>query len=121
MAGAMLAVVKVFRPRWWWWMMQRPLWFLAPGLAGIYAAMGLTSPGYAGAVFGFPLLSLGLALILVAAASRRTWLGRTRVPGVAQLASMAFSLYLTHKAVYHLVRPYLGGVLAHAALTALAI
>jgi len=34
---------------------------------------------------------------------------------------MAFSLYLTHKAVYHLVRQNLGGLVLHAALPALAI
>lgn len=121
LAGVMLAVVRGFRPRWWSWMMQRPLWFLAPGLAGVLATMGLSTPGYAGAVFGYPLLSLGFALILVAAASPASWVGRTTLPGVAQLASMAFSLYLTHKAVYHLVRHYLGGVVPQATFSALLV
>ena len=71
---------------------RRGSWFVGPGLAGVYATMCLTTPGYAGAVFGLPLLSLGLALIVVAAASPGTWLGRVPIPGVALLASMAFSL-----------------------------
>lgn len=108
LAGVMLAVVKGFRPAWWCWAMARGVWFLVAGLLVVYAALSLESPGFLSAVFGFPLLSLSLAAIVLASVSPRTGLGRWRVPGVASIAAMAFSLYLTHKAVYHTIRTYLG-------------
>src|SRR5206468_8579853 len=53
------------------------------------------------AVFGFPLLAWSIALIVVAASDSRSALGRRRVPGAAALATGAYSLYLSHKAVFH--------------------
>ena len=51
-------------------------------------------------VFGFPLLSLGLALIVAASISPRCVLSRIR--GFALPATLAYSLYLTHKEIGHL-------------------
>jgi peptidoglycan/LPS O-acetylase OafA/YrhL len=121
LAGVMLAVVKGFRPVWWSWATARSLWFLAAGVAGVYTSMCLQNPGYLHAVIGFPLLSASLAAIVLAAASPHSWPGRWRVPGAAPIAAMAFSLYLTHKAVYHLVRDNLGAHLQHSNLLALCI
>lgn len=121
LAGVMLALVKCFRPAWWSWAMARGVWFLAAGLLGVYAALSLKSPGYLSAVIGFPLLSISLAAIVLAAISPRTWLGRWRVPGVAPIAAMAFSLYLTHKAVYHLTQTYLDAYLPDSNLLELGV
>ena len=108
LVGVIVAAVKGFRPRWWAWAMARGPAFLVLGLAGVLAATTLKAPGFASAVFGFPLLSAGLAAILVALVSPLRWTGRLRVPGARPVAAMAFSLYLTHKAVFHLVREHLG-------------
>lgn len=117
LAGVALAVVKGFRPAWWSWATARGMWFLAAGLAGVVASMCIKNPSFVWAVAGFPLLSISLAAIVPAAVSPRTW----RVPGVAPVAAMAFSLYLTHKAVYHLVREYAGAYLQGANLLALCV
>lgn len=115
LAGVTLALVQTFRPVWWTWGMQRGALLLALGLAGIGFAMLLFRDLFsqAAAIAGYPILSIGLALVAAAAASPRTWLGRVRVPGAAPLAAMAFSLYLSHKMVFHWVRenvePHLGG------------
>lgn len=112
LAGVMLAVIKAFRPAWWSAMMRHGCWFLVAGLLGVGIAMSLPSPGYASAVFGFPLLSASLAAILVSAVNPNALANRMPLPGVATLASMAFSLYLTNKAAYHLVRSTAGDSLA---------
>ena len=52
---------------------------------------------------GFPLLSLGLALITASSVSSHGWLARFKIPGAEWIAALAFTLYLTHKAVGHLV------------------
>lgn len=120
-AGLMLAVVKAFRARWWAWLMRHPWPLILAGLAGVYATMWIETPSLQGAVFGFPLVSLSLASVLAGAASPRCWPGRCNVPGMRPLAAMAFSLYLTHKAVYHLVRSNAPGPLPDSAPLALAI
>ncbi len=111
--GVMLAVVRGFRPAWWAALMARGARLLLLGAAGLVAAMWLLRgvPGFAGIVFGFPLLSCSLACLLAGCLSTKTWPGRWRVPGASTLATLAFGLYLTHKQVYHALDAYLGDAL----------
>ena len=111
LAGLVLGLVRAFRPLWWQAMTARAWWFAAAGVAGMVGATCLQTPGYAGAVLVFPLLGASFASLLVACASSHTWIGRLRIPGAAPLAAMAFSLYLTNKMAYHLVRTHLGASL----------
>jgi len=61
-----------------------------------------------GAVAGFPLISLGIALLLGAMLDLDGVLGRWRIPGIATVATLSFSLYLTHKSVFHIDRLIFG-------------
>jgi peptidoglycan/LPS O-acetylase OafA/YrhL len=108
LAGVTLAAVQVFRPSWWAWATRRSAVFLALGLAGLVAATRVDLASFGGAVVVFPLVALSFGGMLVAAATERGWLGRVRVPGSMFLARIAFSLYLTHKAVFHVVRDRTG-------------
>lgn len=111
LVGAVLAAVRLFRPQWWAAMTARSGAFLLVGVAGVAATGSLLFDGplNAGmAIAGFPLLSLSLGAILVACASKQSMPGRVKVPGAQTLATLAFSLYLTHKSAYHLVREHLG-------------
>jgi peptidoglycan/LPS O-acetylase OafA/YrhL len=56
-----------------------------------------------GVVLGLPLLALGLGLITASSVSKNGLLARVRVPGAQIIATLAYSLYLTHKAVGHIV------------------
>ena len=111
--GVMLAVVRGFRPAWWAALMARGTLLLGAGMAGLALAMWLLRgvPDFAGIVFGYPLLSCSLACVLAGCLSEQSWPGRWRVPGAAALATLAFSLYLTHKQVYHALDAYLGDAL----------
>jgi peptidoglycan/LPS O-acetylase OafA/YrhL len=53
-------------------------------------------------VFGFPVLSVGLGLLVASSVSNNGWL-RFKIPGVKLIATLAYSLYLTHKEMIHLV------------------
>lgn len=121
LAGVALAVVSGFRPIWWSWATARGTWFLAAGLGGVFASMCIKNPSFVWAVAGYPLLSISLAAIVLGAVSPHTLAGRWRVPGAAPLAAMAFSLYLTHKAVYHMVGEHLGSYLEGSNVLALGV
>ncbi len=110
--GVVLAVIKTFRPSWWQKLMVRGYAVLACGIACCALAIWLFHDrfGYLATVIGFPLLSLGLALIVAASISPHCMLSRIR--GFALPATLAYSLYLTHKEILHLDELYLGKFLA---------
>ncbi|OWV92842.1 acyltransferase [Rhizobium sp. R72] len=61
-----------------------------------------------GAVAGFPLISLGVALLLGALLDLDEVLRRWPIAGAAVTATLSYSLYLTHKSVFNLDRVLLG-------------
>jgi peptidoglycan/LPS O-acetylase OafA/YrhL len=111
LAGVAVAVIRGFRSSWWSWAMAHGRLILAGGALGVLAAMQLDFTSYGGTVFGYPLLAASLAMVLVAALSPAVLLSRVSVPGAEALAAMAFSLYLTHKPVYHWIRDNVGASL----------
>lgn len=123
LAGVMLAGVRGFRPAWWTWLMAHGAALLALAAAGLAAAMWLLRgvPGFAGIVFGYPLLSASLACLVLGCISERSWPGRWRLPGAHALATLAFSLYLTHKQVYHAIDAALGDSLAASSILAFCV
>lgn len=123
LAGVILAVVRGFRPVWWYWLMAHGASVLAAGIAGVAGAMWLLRgvPGFVGIVFGYPLLALSLACVVAGCVSERTWPGRWRLPGAQLLATLAFSLYLTHRQVYHLLDEAMGAVLGKSVLLAMSV
>lgn len=104
--GVILAVIKTFRPAWWRNLMAQGYILLAAGLAICSLAIWIFHDrfGFSGAVAGFPLLSLGLALIVASSLSPQCLLSRAR--GFAIPAALAYSLYLTHKEIAHLDNLY---------------
>lgn len=110
--GVVLAIIKTFRPNWWQKLMVQGYAVLVCGIACSALAIWLFRDrfGYLATVFGFPLLSLGLALIVAASISPHCVLSRVR--GFALPATLAYSLYLTHKEIGHLDQLYLGRFLA---------
>ncbi|WP_226929417.1 acyltransferase family protein [Janthinobacterium aquaticum] len=108
LAGTLLAALRAFRPGAWSVLQSHGWLLLCAGLLGVAGVMWLMQgvPGFAGIVFGYPLLAWSFACLLVACSSRQTW--PVRVPGVQLLATLAFCLYLTHKQVFHVVSAWLG-------------
>ncbi|MFS8048517.1 acyltransferase family protein [Rhizobium sp. BR 314] len=113
--GVVLAAIRLFRPLLW----ERYLPpFIALGIGGmavtaalvIFSIRGpfaetnlpLVFQPLAGAVVGFPLFSAGVALILGALLDLQPRIGRWHLPAISGIATLSYSLYLTHKGVYHL-------------------
>ncbi|WP_045726783.1 acyltransferase [Xanthomonas sp. GPE 39] len=123
LAGVILAVLKTFRPQHWQWLQRHATATALVGVAVCALAIWLfrDRTGLLGNAIGWPVLSLGLALLVSAGASMRGPLGRCRVPGAAWLAAVSYSLYLSHKAVFHLTQLWLGPVLEGRGLLAFAV
>lgn len=105
LAGVALAVCAVFRPTWLARMHHYGNLVLLLGLALLATSIALFTRrlGFAATVVGYPLLSLALMAIVAAASGGTSWLARVHVPGTAWLAGTSYSMYLSHKGVFHLV------------------
>ena len=110
--GVALAAIEKFRPRWWTAITSFAPWLWLPALAAI--AYGL----YLGetddvtvtmCIWQLPLIALGMAALLVCAVSPRSPLSRKKIPGIAFIASIAYSGYLIQKLVIHFVVQFCSG------------
>jgi len=123
LAGVLLAVFNSYRPQAWARWGARANAVLLAGMATVALAMWLfrERAGLSGNAIGWPVLSLGIALLVFAAAQRHSWIGRRAVPGMAWLAAISYSLYLGHKIVFHLVDVGLGDALEGHGLVAFGV
>jgi peptidoglycan/LPS O-acetylase OafA/YrhL len=119
LVGVTLALVRSFRPGWWAEAARRGQALLLLGMATTGMALWLfrwdfpSADSAVSTVLGFPLLALGLGTLVASSMSENGWL-RMRVPGANLLATLAFSLYLTHKEIAHLDGLYLQHRLGYA-------
>jgi peptidoglycan/LPS O-acetylase OafA/YrhL len=106
--GVVLAAIEKFRPSWWQRLMNGALWLWLPGLAaivyGLYVGEGDLT--VAACIWQFPLIAFGMATLLVCAVSPRLVFRRIEIPGAAFFASIAYSVYLSHKLVIHAVNQF---------------
>lgn len=111
--GVVLAVVRVYRPGRWAQLQARPNVLAAAGLAlaGLALLLFRNRTGLAANAVGWPVLSAGFALLVLAASSREGLLGRWALPGASWLAAISYSLYLSHKLAMHAVHTWLAPAL----------
>jgi peptidoglycan/LPS O-acetylase OafA/YrhL len=107
--GVVLAGIEKFRPQWWQRLMNLTPWLWLPGLALIVYALYLGEGDYlsiAAAIWQFPLIALGMAVLLICSLSPRLPFRRVAIPGAAFVASIAYSAYLIQKLVIHFVAQF---------------
>ena len=101
-AGVALALLKNFHAGAWRRLTAHGNLALGAGSAVVAISFVLFLSdhyGFAMTVFGYPMLALGFALLIVAALGQRSLLRSLRRPGAQQLALWSYALYLTHKQV----------------------
>jgi peptidoglycan/LPS O-acetylase OafA/YrhL len=78
-------------------------WIWIPGLATIVLALALAEEtlSISSCAFGFPLIALGFSALLLCAVSPALPFSRVAIPGAAFLATVAYSVYLSHKLMIH--------------------
>ena len=103
LGGVALAALHVFRPATWAALTRRGDALMLAGALTLACSFQVMAEREAllPTALGYPLLSAGLTLIVAAGASPGSLLGRIRVPGAAALATLAYSVYLSHKLVFH--------------------
>lgn len=104
--GVALAAIERYRASWWSALTRFAPWLWAPALGvivlGLY--MGESDLLTIGTcVWQLPLIALGMAALLVCSVSPHLPFCRVEVPGAAFLASVAYSVYLSHKLIIHFV------------------
>lgn len=102
--GVVLAAIEKFRPSWWQRLTNSAIWLWLPGLIAIVYALSLGQGEVltvAACVCELPLIAFGMAALLVCAVSPRLPFRRIEIPGAAFFASIAYSVYLSHKLVIH--------------------
>jgi peptidoglycan/LPS O-acetylase OafA/YrhL len=102
LAGVTLALLKNFHGAAWARLMGHGRLLLAAGCAASALALRWFLSDHYGlwpTVFGYPLLALGCALLILAALAPDSPLHRIRVPGAGNLALWSYAIYLVHKQV----------------------
>lgn len=114
LCGVALAVWKTMRPQAWLRARRYSNLSLLAGVLVLVLAFWLFQDrvGLAGNTVGWPVLSFGLGLLVFAGAGRDSFIGRGEFPLVGWIAAISYSLYLVHKATYHLVQQRWGEQLA---------
>ncbi|MFS8115410.1 acyltransferase [Rhizobium jaguaris] len=121
--GVVLAAIRLFKPLLWERYMPP---YIALGIGSMFVVVALVifsiRGSFAetnlplvfqplpGAVIGFPLFSAGVAFVLGALVDLQPRIGRWHLPAISGIATLSYSLYLTHKAVYHLDQMVFGKV-----------
>lgn len=111
LAGVLLASCRMARPGWWQAAQRRAPACLLAGLllSGLALWLFRERTSLLANTLGWPMLSAGFALLVLGAARpSAAW----RWPGAGLIASMSYSLYLSHKIAFHAVEqwmaPWLG-------------
>lgn len=120
LCGVALAAWKTLRPAAWLQARRHANRCLLAGVLVLAFSFWLFQDrvGLLGNTVGWPVLSLGLGLLVFAAAGRDSLIGRRELPLAGWLAAISYSLYLVHKAVYHLVQLQWGASLGGGGLVA---
>jgi peptidoglycan/LPS O-acetylase OafA/YrhL len=101
--GVCLAAIEHFRPKWWKALTKIAKWIWLPGLAAIVLALVLAENTLSiiSCALGFPLIAFGFSAFLLCAVSPELPFSRVAIPGAAFLATVAYSVYLSHKLMIH--------------------
>lgn len=120
LCGVALAALRVFRPQVWKRTRRHANLSLVFGLFLLAVSFWLFRDriGLLGNSVGWPVLSLALGLLVFAAADRDSLIGNLHLSIAGWFAAISYSLYLVHKATYHLVQKYWGAQLENQGLLA---
>lgn len=103
--GVLAAAIEQYRPEIWSALSKRRAYVGTAGVVMFSAAIFLFTDrlSWSATVFGYPILALSFALLVMVAASAKTSLSWLRSIGVGQVAILSYSFYLIHKQVMNII------------------
>lgn len=103
--GVALAAIQKHRSSWWSVITNSGTWLWLPAIAAVAGGLYIdeTASAQTAGIWEFPLIAAGMAMFLICSVSKRLPFHRLELPGVAFLARIAYSVYLSHKLVVHFV------------------
>lgn len=114
LVGVLIAWVFQYRPAAREWLVRRPVGCLMAGAGVLATAWAMTRLPARGsalhlslATSSFPLIAIAYGFWVVAAISPGSFLYRLRSRPVALVATLSYSMYLSHKIVIHLTQGFL--------------
>jgi peptidoglycan/LPS O-acetylase OafA/YrhL len=114
--GIAVAMLKNFHRPLWDRLMQHGHALLAAGTIATITILTIAfhfyyidgyGYGFFMSAFGYSLVAMAFAILVAAALSPSSWLYRLRIPGAYQIALWSYSLYLSHKAIGHILKEQL--------------
>ncbi len=115
--GVAIALLKNFHGKLYEKILRHANIVLAAGLAAVVAMLYCLNQSFPGPMpsttAGFSLLAIGYALVVMAALSPTSVLGRLRVPGATSLALWSYAVYLIHKPFFMIIGPHLRKMKIH--------
>jgi peptidoglycan/LPS O-acetylase OafA/YrhL len=111
--GVILAALSVYRPQSWarWQARSNSVLFGGVAMVGLAFWLFRDRVGLPGNAIGWPVLSLGLGVLVFAGAGRTSVIGRWRIPAAGWIATISYSLYLSHKIAFHVIEKLFGAEL----------
>ncbi|NHZ79433.1 acyltransferase family protein [Massilia sp. CCM 8695] len=109
--GVAIALLKNFHGALYEKILAKGNVLLAAGLAAVVATLYCVKQEFPdpmlSTTFGFSLVAISYAVLVMAALSPTSLLGRLRVPGATQLALWSYAIYLIHKPIFMVAAPRL--------------
>lgn len=109
LAGVTVAIIYEFFPILWSRLAAYGNYFIVVSLVVLAIAyyMCYNRFSYFASIFGFPLVAMGYALMILAAVSPGSILYRWKSKWTAQIATLSYSIYLLHKGMIYLTQNFL--------------
>ncbi|RFS14996.1 acyltransferase [Emticicia sp. C21] len=103
LVGVSIAAIFQFKPSIRQQLQQYGNYLLVAGIAVLVGAYFICEKqtSFSASIFGFPIISLGYGLIVIAAISPKVFLYRIPSKITFHIASLSYALYLTHKIIIH--------------------
>lgn len=110
--GVAVAMLKHLHPAVWQKLQRHGHQLLLAGVVATAALLTLAyhvyfiegyGYGFVMTAFGYSLIAICFAVLMLAALSPQSWLHRVRVPAARSLALWSYAIYLTHKPVAHIL------------------
>lgn len=110
LAGVAVAALAVFRPEFTKRLLQYGNLLLLASIAliGVAYVVCINRQSFTGSVYGFPMVSVAYGVLVLAAISPTCILYKFKSKITSSIAILSYSIYLTHKGIFHLTQQWFG-------------